>query len=238
MNRSRQFIQEVGNQAAAPGSPPWGKAKRGAKQLALRKRDSTSDHVESLVRLFEQYDGFRHLVDSNGNGFRSYEAFCIHPQPWGLGYRVEDVNRIIAERKVSEATAEKAKLAAQQAKPLRLEGEELKEKRAEGGRAGGHLGGRGKKRNPSLLKENNKEGFPSGTSSAYLTERMARDTPHILDRLKEGEFKSVRAAAIEAGIIVPKPVDRLGKIKREWEKLSEEDRGVFLEWAQAQRGES
>ncbi len=36
-----------------------------------------------------------------------------------------------------------------------------------------------------------------GTSSDYLTSRIARDRPDILNRMKAGEFKSVRQAAKE-----------------------------------------
>ena len=42
-----------------------------------------------------------------------------------------------------------------------------------------------------------------GETSSYLTCRIARDHPKILARMKRGEFKSVRAAAIEAGIVKP-----------------------------------
>jgi hypothetical protein len=37
--------------------------------------------------------------------------------------------------------------------------------------------------------------------SEYLKARLATDHPEILDRLKAGEFQSVKAAAIEAGIL-------------------------------------
>jgi hypothetical protein len=40
---------------------------------------------------------------------------------------------------------------------------------------------------------------------AYLLRRLARDAPDVLERVKTGEFKSARAAAIEAGIITPFP---------------------------------
>lgn len=59
------------------------------------------------------------------------------------------------------------------------------------------------------------EGGDSVTTSskdrgqAYLLRRLARDAPEILDRVKAGEFKSARAAAIEAGIIKPVPTVRL-----------------------------
>ena len=40
-----------------------------------------------------------------------------------------------------------------------------------------------------------------GTQASYLTSRIKRDHPEILERMKAGEFKSVRQAAIEAGIV-------------------------------------
>lgn len=39
----------------------------------------------------------------------------------------------------------------------------------------------------------------------YLLRRLARDAPDVLERVKAGEIKSARAAAIEAGIITPFP---------------------------------
>lgn len=39
------------------------------------------------------------------------------------------------------------------------------------------------------------------TNADYLTARIKRDAPEIAARLEQGEFKSVRAAAIEAGIV-------------------------------------
>lgn len=42
-----------------------------------------------------------------------------------------------------------------------------------------------------------------GTDPRYLEARIERDRPDILARLDAGEFRSVRAAAIEAGIIDP-----------------------------------
>jgi len=46
-----------------------------------------------------------------------------------------------------------------------------------------------------------------GTNADYLTARIARDCPDILDRMKEGDFPSVRAAATEAGLVKISPLD-------------------------------
>jgi hypothetical protein len=47
-----------------------------------------------------------------------------------------------------------------------------------------------------------------GTSPEYLTARIARDRPDILERMKAGEYKSVRSAAIDAGIVDPDKTKR------------------------------
>jgi hypothetical protein len=44
------------------------------------------------------------------------------------------------------------------------------------------------------------EGGSDGTSADYWTRRIARDHPSIFERMKAGKFRSVRAAALEAGI--------------------------------------
>lgn len=45
----------------------------------------------------------------------------------------------------------------------------------------------------------------SSCSWDRIMPRLARDAPDVLERIKSGEFKSARAAAIEAGIITPFP---------------------------------
>ena len=66
-----------------------------------------------------------------------------------------------------------------------------------------------------------------GSNSAdYLTARIARDRPDILERMKAGEFPSVRQAAIEAGIVrVRNGFDQLLK---SWRKATPEERRRFL----------
>lgn len=48
-----------------------------------------------------------------------------------------------------------------------------------------------------------------GDNAAYLKARLQRDHPEIAEALDRGEFRSARAAAIEAGIIRPVPTVRL-----------------------------
>ena len=62
----------------------------------------------------------------------------------------------------------------------------------------------------------------AGNRSDYLVARIARDKPDILERMKAGEFTSVREAAREAGII--KNVSLVNQIVRLWEKATPEER--------------
>lgn len=49
----------------------------------------------------------------------------------------------------------------------------------------------------------------SSESEERILRRLARDAPDVLERVKAGEFRSARAAAIEAGIIKPVATIRL-----------------------------
>jgi site-specific DNA-methyltransferase (adenine-specific) len=50
-------------------------------------------------------------------------------------------------------------------------------------------------------RDDNVSSTSAGNSAEYLTARIARDRPDILEQMKRGEFKSVRAAAKAAGIV-------------------------------------
>jgi hypothetical protein len=90
----------------------------------------------------------------------------------------------------------------QEAAPLQLVIEQAK---AQPLAAHGEIGnGRADESRVDLIKSTQ-----GGTSQSYLLRRLARDAPEVLDRVKSGEIKSARAAAIAAGIIKPVPVVRL-----------------------------
>jgi chemotaxis response regulator CheB len=64
-----------------------------------------------------------------------------------------------------------------------------------------------------------------GNSAGYLVRRLKRDHPQIAQALARGEYRSVRAAAIEAGIVkVPTPLEQL---RKDWKKASSEEREIF-----------
>jgi hypothetical protein len=73
------------------------------------------------------------------------------------------------------------------------------------------LGSHGGDRRSPLAKEDQGSirTLKRGENAAYLQARLRRDAPEVAVALERGEFKSARAAAIEAGIIKPVPTVRL-----------------------------
>jgi hypothetical protein len=79
--------------------------------------------------------------------------------------------------------------------------------------------GRGKKTADDVSR------LSHGNSATYLAARLKRDHPEIAARVERGEFKSIRAAATEAGIV--KKPDTLKQLLRLWDAASEEERAAF-----------
>jgi hypothetical protein len=130
----------------------------------------------------------------------------------------------IAAERIDEIKKEVAKLRAigrpipKSAKDL---GEKARDDKAEADNRWG--AGRGNKMGDNITHFRNDH----GTSRSYLLRALARHAPEILERFEQGEFKSVRAAAIAGGIIKLKtPLDNL---RTAWKKASEQERQTFLE---------
>jgi hypothetical protein len=77
----------------------------------------------------------------------------------------------------------------------------------------------------------NKYGGQHGNSSGYLIGRMKRDRPDIARAYIDGKYKTVKDAAIDAGILPSKPHNddkRLFDLMQAWIKADETDRAIFL----------
>jgi hypothetical protein len=64
-----------------------------------------------------------------------------------------------------------------------------------------------------------------GTSAAYLTAKIARDNPAVLEEMKAGKYPSVRAAAKAAGVL--KEATGFDLLKRAWGKASPDERAAL-----------
>lgn len=192
-----QLYDEIGSLDAPPGSERWAIAVKVEIQCALDSRDFDVSRLQRWISLMREHEGWKTLLDANGKPFDSYEAFSVAPRPFGLGYATADIDHIIAERKTAERLA-------REAKPLRKPGP------PKGSRNAAKLARESKPLNKAKAAKNNvadsniisgaRNRLTGSENPKYLTARIARDRPDILERMKAGEFKSVRQAAIEAGI--------------------------------------
>jgi hypothetical protein len=117
-------------------------------------------------------------------GEPTWDRFCEEVLGFGAAFidRIREGKEILASRGVATPTAHQALTVAERAAdPLPL---------GEPGRP---------------AKDEGPGSKPIGKrrDTEYLTARIARDRPDILARMQAGEFKSVRAAAIAAGIVRP-----------------------------------
>lgn len=172
-------LGDPGDLGAAPGSRPWATAVRIELIATLDDIRGDADHLARMSRLMREHQGYRRLADAQGRAFGTYEAFCVASRPFGLGYEPRDIEAIITERRSAQAHAQQPKLLLDGPGPMTAE-----ETKAIGNDITNRVARR-------------------GTDSDYLTARIARDRPDILERMQAGEFKSVRAAAREAGLVKP-----------------------------------
>jgi hypothetical protein len=204
----------------------------------LRGIDLYSDGaLESLIRLASESATWterpaRYLVDkieqleeagtwpkAIAGSPKSWERFCREV----LGYEAEYIQKIREGVAILEGiglanpTVGQALDVAERAE--QFDGSEVPEQVYGKGKPGP---GRGNKTDNDVIR------FRQGNDPDYLTARIARDRPDIHQRMKDGEYRSVRAAAIEAGIIkVPTLLEQTQKL---WRKMSDDERQSFLEW--------
>ena len=177
-------------------------------QGQLEDAESSVRHLRVWLKAMEKHAGYKQLTNRQGQPFKTYEAFCQERQPFGLGYESDVIDRIVKERESAQALAE-------QATPLAPSRRPTKEEQGD------------KVDNVNLIQ--------GGNRADYLTRRIARDRPDILERMKAGEYASVRAAAIDAGIV--KVPTRLETMQRAWRLATPEERKQIREWVIAQMGD-
>lgn len=142
------------------------------------------------------------IVPRGRGPFVEFSDFATHPLPDGLGCGMK---RLIALCKGNDQAVKF------------LEAQRGREQKAvESGRP------------PKDEKRSNRTNIQtSGTGAEYLLRRLAKTAPEFVDRYEAGEFPSVRAAAIAAGIVkVPSVLD---KLRTAWRKATPEERQAFID---------
>jgi hypothetical protein len=196
VNSTIKDFVDVGDPGAPIGSPAWCRAAHVQLCATKRQADSKVRHLKYDLLEFKKEERWKQLAGKGGKPFHSWKQYVETPEPDGLGVPLESVQAIL-----------------EIAKDDALVGEVL-------GKHGQYGKGRPK---PDRVDNVNSKG---GNQKDYLLARLARDAPEILAAYNRGEYRSVRAAAIAAGIIEPPtPLDRL---RTAWKKASTEEQQTFL----------
>lgn len=172
-----------------------------AAQSALIHGGKWLDELPAIVVEICDTEAWKSCKDRKGDVFKSFTAMIAAELPEGLGITVKKLRKLVAgtvaERPLAVAVGE----------------EQGDTKQGE--------------RTDLEPLSNGKKLQAGGNGSAYLLRRLSRMGGNWLERYEAGEFKSVRAAAIAAGIVkVPGGLDRL---RAAWKKATKEERLAFLE---------
>ncbi len=174
-DRAVATLADAGDLTAPPGSQRWAIAVRMRIQNKLSDYDSNASRLKRLIADMAQHEGYKELYDPSGQPFTSWRAFCLARLPFGLGYDPDALDAVVKERMTAQERAKEPK-------ELHQHGEV----------------GNGR------VCVTNSTPVSKSIDADYLTARIARDRPDILERMKAGEYTSVRQAALDAGIVKPR----------------------------------
>jgi len=172
--------------------------------LDLLDKGPAQVYIETLLI----YSCHLRLKDRDGNLFTNWKSFVETDRPHGLGLNMKELQWIVDGSKTVDEIAKNAKPMKKQGRPEN-----------DGKGADGTFND-----SPTIRGSNN---------AKYLTARIARDHPEIHERMKAGEFKSVRQAAMKAGIVKPEkrytgtPIERAKKALKD---CSDQDQQEFFKW--------
>jgi len=168
-----------------------------AAQSALIHGGKWLDELPAIVVEICETEAWKTCKDRNGKTFRNFTDMIAAELPEGLGITVGKLRKLVAGTVAD--------------RPLAVA---VGEEQATTVVQGSHLSMR-------------KKSQTGGTGAEYLLRRLSRMDGDWLARYEAGEFKSVRAAAIAAGIVkVPTVID---KLRAAWKKATKEERLAFLE---------
>jgi hypothetical protein len=185
----KMALDDPGDISAPGGTVPRARAMRLKLRELLHDRFRSVQYVLQTLRVFDQERDFAVLENPQGLPFTSAEEFCTTPHPYGLGWDEQAIEALWKETReialgdflAEQTRAERAQKLGQTVPALHEHGEI----------------GRGRDRGDNVTS------IDRGNSAPYLTARLRRDAPVFADALARGEYPSVRAACLAAGILTP-----------------------------------
>jgi len=196
------------------GSEAWARECKKKLEDAVDRAVGGKLEFDRDVRQFWDHHGWKVLKNAQEQPFASFREFAMAPRPYGLhippkAYKgfMQDIDKAM-EEVIEDAEAH----------PLPIPGNPK---------------GHNQYSPEELLSNNNSYKINrQGTSADYLARRIARDRPDILERMKAGDYKSVRAAARDADIKVD--ATPLQLTQRAWKHATLEDKKLIVGWIQDQ----
>jgi hypothetical protein len=182
------------------GSEAWAQECKKKLQDAVDRAVGGQLEFDRDLREFWEHQGWKALKNSHGQPFQSFREFAMADRPFGLHLTPYTYKGLM--RDIDKSLEEVAEHA--EANPLPPAG-----------------GTRDQGRQSTL---------PHKRDADYQVARIARDRPDILERMKAGEYKSIRAAAIDAGIV--KPLTPLQEVQRGWKHATLDDKKRIVSWIQ------
>jgi hypothetical protein len=158
----------------------------------VREADSDCRVIMDYYQQIMEGGYWKDLADSEEQYFMEY---CKKPKAWFEAIRDKLLTLPKSEKLTSgQFDASRAVALAENPKPLN----------ETPGATGLNQHSTPEDRESYYNHNNNSKLSRQGTDPEYLAARLARDHPEILERVKAGEFPSMRAAAVAAGIVKPR----------------------------------
>lgn len=197
-----QQLDDVGNPNAPYGSREWCAAVRFQVRCKIGEAKSRVSHLKFDLKALRDEAHYAVLQRRDGQLFESWEEFCDHPEPEGLGFPADVANALIKERDGSRLVSAVAAEVMANA-PARA--------------------GQGTRTDLEPLSNGKK--LKGGNNQEYLAARIKERHPDIAAAVERGEFRSIRAAALAAGIVRQKtPIEHL---RAWWRKANADERAEF-----------
>jgi hypothetical protein len=198
---------DLGDIHAPFGSPAWCKAVHIEASTEKRNSGAAIHSLQVRLKMLKRDERFQSLRDAEGRPFSMWGDYVQYPEPHGLGMRLDVVEAVLAEVDTQRLLGDVISAAERMREVSKLTDHGTNQHTREG--------------------HDNIMSSRQGTSAAYLAGRLKRDRPDIAAQVEQGKFRSIRAAALEAGIIKePTPLQLL---RRAWAKASPAERRQFRE---------
>lgn len=208
-----EALDAIGRPDAERGSREWAIWYSGVGVNAFEAARAKVHSVQKNLGPLKRLEAYKVMSREDGKPFSSWAEFCDTRRPFGLGIGHDVVEAILAEENANrlvvavreEVTARRM----QEAEALTKHGGDRKSEEVQ-------------------YQGSNRTLKPRGETADYLAARIKRDRPDIAARVEAGEFRSMRAAALEAGIV--KPPCPVKAAKRAVEKMDEDQLAEFSDW--------